>query len=204
MAADGRGSRLLEDGPCLAPIQSRHSSKILIVYQQFSTRRAARNGRAIAREAHKKAPRACQRGIRSGAKRRAQGWGQKGAPDQTNAIDGGLFPAALFFESEAYCFFVIGVTGCEPPVDFGPGVTPALFSSFCVAVLELPAAVEPIFGVAPEVGPVPASLVDTAPLPASIFDCANAGAERPIATAAASKVVPNEDMTISLIRRSSS
>jgi hypothetical protein len=86
---------------------------------------------------------------------------------------------------------VIGVTGCDPPVDFGPGVTPALFSSFCVAVSELPAAVEPIFGVAPEVGPLPASLVDTAPLvgplPASIFDCANAGAETPIATAAASK-----------------
>jgi hypothetical protein len=29
-----------------------------------------------------------------------------------------------------YCFFsgVIGVTGCDPPVDFGPGVTPALLS----------------------------------------------------------------------------
>jgi hypothetical protein len=38
-------------------------------------------------------------------------------------------------------------------------VTPALFSSFCVAVLELLAAVEPIFGVAPEVGPLPASTV---------------------------------------------
>jgi hypothetical protein len=76
---------------------------------------------------------------------------------------------------DAHCFFVIGVTGCEPPVDFGPGVTPALFSSFCVPVLELPAVVDPIFGLAPEVGRLPASLVDTAPfvgpLPASIFDC---------------------------------
>ena len=29
-----------------------------------------------------------------------------------------------------YCFFaeVAGVTGCAPPVDFGPGVAPALFS----------------------------------------------------------------------------
>jgi hypothetical protein len=118
-----------------------------------------------------------------------------------NAVGAGLFPAPLIFENEAYCFFVIGVTGCEPPVDFGPGVTPALLSSFCVAVLELPAAVEPIFGVAPEVGPLPASLADTAPfvgpLPASIFDCANAGAERQSATADARNVVPNEDMTIS-------
>jgi hypothetical protein len=91
------------------------------------------------------------------------------------------------------------MTGCEPPVDFGPGVTPALLS---VESLELLAAVESVFGLAPAVGPLPASLVDTAPfvgpLPASIFDCANAGTERPIATAAASKVVPNEkNMTIS-------
>ena len=99
-----------------------------------------------------------------------------------------------------YCFFsgVIGVTGCEPPVDFGPGVTPALFSSFCVAALELLAAVEPIFGVAPAVGPLPASFVDTAPLvgplPASPFICANAGADRPIATRAASAALANRDM----------
>jgi hypothetical protein len=106
--------------------------------------------------------------------------------------------------SSDYCFFVIGVTGCDPPVDLGPGVTPALFSS--VESLEVLAAVELgfgllVFGLAPAVGPLPASLVDAAPfvgpLPASIFDCANAGAERPIATAAASKVVADEDMTIS-------
>ena len=100
-------------------------------------------------------------------------------------------PSSLFLgDVHVHCFFVIGVTGCKPPVDFGPGVTPALFSSFWVAVLELLAAVEPIFGVAPAVGPLPASFVDTAPfvgpLPASPFDCANAGADTPIATMAAS------------------
>jgi hypothetical protein len=46
---------------------------------------------------------------------------------------GRLTPAAALSAFTArpngYCFFfgVIGVTGCAPPVDFGPGVTPALF-----------------------------------------------------------------------------
>ena len=45
---------------------------------------------------------------------------------------------------DPYCFFWgIGVTGCEPPVDFGPGVTPALLS---VESVELPVAVESLFG----------------------------------------------------------
>lgn len=106
------------------------------------------------------------------------------------------------FDALAYCFFsgVIGVTGCEPPVDFGPGVTPALFSSSCEA-LEL-LAVEPVFGLAPVVGPLPASFVDTAPavgpLPASPFDCANAGADRPSAMRAVSKLLLSEDMATSV------
>lgn len=61
-----------------------------------------------------------------------------------------------------YCFFsgIAGVTGCAPPVDFGPGVTPALFS---VELLELLAAAASLSGIAPFVGPLPASLVDVAP-----------------------------------------
>jgi hypothetical protein len=96
---------------------------------------------------------------------------------------------------EASCFFsgVIGVTGCAPPVDFGPGVTPALFSvAFAAAVLSA-------FGFAPFVGPLPASSVDTAPfvgpLPASAFGCASAGAERPTVIAEISKVPRNKDMS---------
>ena len=176
-------------------------AKILIVYQfNFLAPRSIRGWPRPRSKRTKKAPRerpgraASQRG--KGA-RRAGGDKRRARPNERDRSR--IVPR--LHESEAYCFFVIGVTGCEPPVDFGPGVTPELFSSFCVAVLELLAAVEPIFGVAPEVCPLPASLVDTAPLigplPASIFDCANAGAERPTATAAARKVVPNEDMTIS-------
>jgi hypothetical protein len=84
-----------------------------------------------------------------------------------------------------YYFFsgIAGVTGCAPPVDFGPGVTPALFS---VELLELLAAAASLFGFAPFVGPLPASVVDVAPfvgpLPASIFVCAYAakGTQRAI------------------------
>jgi hypothetical protein len=102
-----------------------------------------------------------------------------------------------------YCFFsgVIGVTGCEPPVDFGPGVTPVLFS---VEPVELLAAVEPVLGLAPLVGPLPASFVDTAPLvgplPASPFSCANAGCDRLRANTHASKLLLNEDMRTSCKR----
>jgi hypothetical protein len=78
---------------------------------------------------------------------------------------------------QSYFFFsgIAGVAGCEPPVDLGPGVTPALFSEalFSAGPLELLAAVEPVFGLAPLVGPLPASFVDMAPLvgplPASAF-----------------------------------
>jgi hypothetical protein len=111
-----------------------------------------------------------------------------------------LSPAAALSAFTArpngYCFFsgVIGVTGCAPPVDFGPGVTPALFS---LASLDS-AAVMSVFGFAPFVGPLPASSVDTAPfvgpLPASAFGCANAGAERPTAIAEMSKLPRNKNM----------
>ena len=96
-------------------------------------------------------------------------------------------PRDGFGSREAYCFFsgVIGVTGCEPPLDFGPGVTPAL----------LP--VES-FGFAPFVGPLPASFADAAPLvgplPASAFGCANAGAKEPMAITEMSKLPRNKDM----------
>ena len=91
------------------------------------------------------------------------------------------------------------MTGCEPPVDFGPGLALALFSEVLfVEWLELLAVVEPVFGLAPGVGPLPASFVDTAPvvgpLPASLFICANAGADRPNEMTAMSKLLPNEDM----------
>jgi hypothetical protein len=90
------------------------------------------------------------------------------------------------------------VTGCEPPVDLGPGVTPALLS---VEALEVLAAVEALFGVAPLVGPLPASFVDVAPLvgplPASPFGCAKAGDDRLSAMAQASKLLLNEDMKAS-------
>lgn len=90
------------------------------------------------------------------------------------------------------------MTGCEPPVDLGPGVTPAAFS---VEWFEAFAVVEPLSGLAPVVGPLPASFVDTeplvGPLPASPFVCANAGADRLRATAQASKLLLNEDMTFS-------
>ena len=86
------------------------------------------------------------------------------------------------------------MTGWEPPVDFGPGVTPALFPT---ELLELLAEVELLFGLAPLVGPLPASLVDTAPLvgplPGSAFGCANAGADRPRAMTHASKLLPNDE-----------
>jgi hypothetical protein len=95
-----------------------------------------------------------------------------------------------------YYFFsgVMGVTGCEPPVDFGPGVTPALLS---VEPFELLVAVVS-FGLTPFVGPLPASSVDTAPfvgpLPASAFGWANAWPERPIAITEMSKLPRNKDM----------
>jgi hypothetical protein len=82
----------------------------------------------------------------------------------------------------------------------GPGVTPALFSEalFSVGPLELLAAVEPVFGLTPLVGPLPASFVDMAPLvgplPASAFGCANAEPVRQRAIANASKLLLNEDM----------
>jgi hypothetical protein len=104
---------------------------------------------------------------------------------------------------EASCFFsgVIGVTGCAPPVDFGPGVTPALFS---MASLDL-AAVVSVFGFAPLVGPLPASSVDTVPfvrpLPASAFGCANAGSERPTAIAEMGRLPRNNDVRGPLIGR---
>jgi hypothetical protein len=79
-----------------------------------------------------------------------------------------------------------------PPVDFGPGVTPALFS------VELSVAVEPVFGFAPVVGPLPASFVDSAPLvgplPASDFGCANAGAVKPRAITSVSKPLFDENI----------
>jgi len=77
-------------------------------------------------------------------------------------------------------------------------VTPALFPAEWLDAL---AAVEPGFGLAPLVGPLPASFVDTAPLvgplPASPFGCANAGADRPSAMAQASKLLLNEDIASS-------
>jgi hypothetical protein len=96
-----------------------------------------------------------------------------------------------------YCFFSggIGVTGCDPPVDFGPGVTPALLS---VEPFELLVAVVLVFGFAPLVGPPPASFAvaapDVGPLPASAFGCANAGAERPTAITKTTKLPWNKDM----------
>jgi hypothetical protein len=99
--------------------------------------------------------------------------------------------------SKDYCFFsgIAGVAGCEPPVDFGPGVTPALFS---VDPLESLAAVESEFGFAPFVGPLPAPFVDVVPfvgpLPASAFGCAKADAEKPIAIIEMSKLLLNEDI----------
>ena len=106
------------------------------------------------------------------------------------------YPRRLRRKASCYCFFsgVIGVTGCEPPVDFGPGVTSPLSAveSFDAA------AVVSEFGFTPFVGPLPASSVDTAPfvgpLPASAFDCAKAGADRPRVIAEISKLLPNKDM----------
>jgi hypothetical protein len=56
----------------------------------------------------------------------------------------------------SFYFFsgIAGVTGCEPPVDAEPAVTPALFS---FEPLELMSALESVFGLAPFVGPLPAS-----------------------------------------------
>jgi hypothetical protein len=103
-------------------------------------------------------------------------------------------------DKQGYCFFsgIAGVTGCEPPVDLGPGVTPALLSVEPVELL----AVELVFGFAPCVGPLPASFVDVVPLvgplPASAFGCANAGADRLSAITHASKLLLNEDMKTSV------
>jgi hypothetical protein len=86
-------------------------------------------------------------------------------------------------------------------VDFGAGVTPALLS---VEPLESLAAVVLVFGLAPLVGPLPASFVDVVPLvgplPASPFGCANAGVDRPRAMTEMSKLLPNEDMATSLYK----
>jgi hypothetical protein len=106
-------------------------------------------------------------------------------------------PRDGFGSREAYCFFsgVIGVTGCEPPLDFGPGVTPALLP---VESFESLVAVVSVFGFAPFVGPLPASFADAAPLvgplPASAFGCANAGAKEPMAITEMSKLPRNKDM----------
>ena len=93
-----------------------------------------------------------------------------------------------------------GVIGCEPPVDFGPGVTPALFS---VDPFESLPAVGSEFGFAPVVGPLPASFVDVAPfvgpLPASAFGCAKAEAEKPIAIIDMSMLLLNEDIRTSFL-----
>jgi hypothetical protein len=42
----------------------------------------------------------------------------------------GLIPGWGSALGHSYYFFsaLAGVTGCAPPVDFGPGLTPALFS----------------------------------------------------------------------------
>jgi hypothetical protein len=60
------------------------------------------------------------------------------------------------------------------------------------------AAVVVVFGLAPLVGPLPASFVDATPLvgplPASPFGCANAGAARPRAMKEMSKVLADEDI----------
>src|ERR1700690_3625617 len=118
----------------------------------------------------------------------------------TQARSAEWFPiriARSWGRSQSYCFFsgVAGVTGCEPPVDFGPGVTPALFS---VEPSGLLAAVASVFGFAPFVGPLPASFGEVAPLvgplPASAFGCAKAGPERPMAITETRRLLPNEDM----------
>jgi hypothetical protein len=66
-----------------------------------------------------------------------------------------------------------------------------------VEPLGSPAAVV-VFGLAPLVGPLPASFVDATPLvgplPASPFGCANAAADRPRAMKEMSKVLPDEDI----------
>lgn len=89
------------------------------------------------------------------------------------------------------------------PVDLGPGVTPALFAEvlFSVESPELLAAVDPVFDLAPLVGPLPASFVDTAPLvgplPASAFVCADAGADRARAIVEASKILLSDGIAAS-------
>ena len=63
-----------------------------------------------------------------------------------------------------------GVTGWAPPVDFGPGVTPAPFSVRVVRILWLPLS---LLLTSPLVGPLPASAVAVVtlvgPLPAISF-----------------------------------
>ena len=69
---------------------------------------------------------------------------------------------AVAATSTSYFFSgVAGVTGQDPPVDFGPGVTPAAFSVDPAGSLAIVALV---FGLAPVVGPLPASFADAAPL----------------------------------------
>jgi hypothetical protein len=74
-------------------------------------------------------------------------------------------------------------------------VTPALLS---VEGLEVLAAVKALFGLAPLVGPLPASFVDVTPLvgplPASAFGWAKVGDDKPSARTHASKLLLNEDI----------
>jgi hypothetical protein len=67
--------------------------------------------------------------------------------------------------------------------------------------LEALAVVEPLFSLAPLVGPLPASFVDVAPLvgplPASPFGWAKTGDDRLSAMAQASKLLVIEDMRAS-------
>ena len=146
--------------------------------------------------------------------------GSKGLPGQNDrvplkweALKGHAGPSrdvrqmSFRLGAKGYCFFsgVAGVTGCEPPVDFGPGVTPAPFSEapFCVELFTLLAALEPALGFAPAVGPLPASFVDVAPpvgpLPASALGCANAGPERPSTMTDVSRFILSEDMRTSCV-----
>lgn len=103
---------------------------------------------------------------------------------QSSTADGSAFNRA------DYCF-LSGSVGCDPPAEFVPVVTP----------VESP---EPVFGLAPGVGPLPASFVEVAPLvgplPASAFGCANAANGIPTAIATSSKRFANGNMKASLGR----
>ena len=83
--------------------------------------------------------------------------------------------ALRFYERRCYYFFsgVIGITGCDPPVAFGPGVTPALLS---VEPFELLVAVVSELVLAPFVGPLPASFAVAAPVPGELVQRQGGGA----------------------------